>query len=128
MVSGPAFLHSTPPENRCDQSADYTAATRGIQKLQEWTGRASPGCFVVLCALDALVMQVLPELPAFFEKHVTKFLDVAHDARAFTRADVQPDARSKLDRGHLSKAVNDKLVPPYGRRERSYLANISASV
>src|SRR5713226_3102515 len=118
----PAFLHSTPPENGKTRAGIIQRLPRRIQELQERTDALRPGRFVVLRALYALVMQVLPELPAFFEKHITKFFDVAHDAGAFTRADVKSVEWSGVHRGHLSKTVNDKLVPPHGRRERGNLA------
>ena len=69
-------------------------------------------------AFDALVAQVLPELPAFGEEHVTEFLHLAHDARAFARADVEPHPRARLNDGGLGKAMNYAVVPPDGRRER----------
>ena len=72
----------------------------------------------MLGALDALVVQVFPELPAFFEKHVTELLNVLHDARAFACADIQPDARTGLDGCGPGKTVDDLLVPPDRRRER----------
>src|SRR5216683_4306116 len=96
----------------------YSGLARGIQELQKGAGALGPGGFVVFGAFDALVVQVALELPAFFEEHVAKFFDFLHDARAFARADVQPDAGARLDGGCPSEAMNDVLVPPDRRRER----------
>jgi len=71
----------------------------------------------VLGAFDALVVQIAVEPPTFFEKDVTELLDVLNDARAFARADVEPNARARFDGCSPGEAMNDALVPPYGRRE-----------
>ena len=86
--------------------------------MQKGSDTLRPRGFVVFRAFDALVVQVPPELPAFGEEHVTEFLHVAHDARAFARADVEPNPRARLNDGGLGKAMNYAVVPPDGRRER----------
>ena len=86
--------------------------------MQERADALRPGRFVVLGAFDALIVQAVTELPAFFEEHIAEFLDFLHDARAFARANVQPNARAGLDDGCPGKSMNDVLVPPDGRRER----------
>src|SRR5207253_2598330 len=95
-----------------------SALVRGKQKLQKRADALRPGGFVVLGAFDALVVQAVTELPAFFEEHVAEFLDFLHDARAFARSDVQPDVRAGLYDCHFRETVDDVLVPPNGRRER----------
>ncbi len=71
----------------------------------------------MLRALHALVVQIVAEAPAFFEKHVKKVFHVPHDTRPFTRADVQPDARTGFDAERARKAMNELLIPPSRRRE-----------
>src|SRR5271170_7418404 len=48
---------------------------RGIQKLQDAADALGPSGFVVLAALDALVVQIFAQAPAFFYEHVAKLLD-----------------------------------------------------
>src|ERR1700687_1742271 len=43
-------------------------------------------------------------------------------AWAFPGANIEPDARARLNAGGLNKTVNDELVPPDRRRERGNLA------
>src|ERR1700730_13965034 len=122
MVSGRPSCISTSPENGKYRARIIQRLPRRIQKLEKGTDALRPGGFIMLRAFDALVVQVLSELPAFFEKHVTKFLYVLHDALALACADVQPDAWSRLNCSRLSETVNDKLVPPYGGRQGGYLS------
>src|SRR6267378_2110319 len=122
MVSGLPSCIRRPLENGKTRARIIQRLTRGIQKLEKWADPLCPGCFVVLGALDAFVAQVDAEPPAFFEKHVAESLDFVHDALAFARADVQPDARVRLDGIRLSKTVNSELVPPHGGRERGNLS------
>src|SRR5260370_31900764 len=75
----------------------YSGLARGIQELQKRADAPRPGRFVVLRAFNDLVMQIVAELPAFFEQHVAKLLDLRNNARTFARADVEPDARPTLD-------------------------------
>src|SRR6266849_5934409 len=96
----------------------YSGFARRIQKLQERADALRPGCFVVLRAFDAFEVQVALQLPALFEEHIAKFFDLLHDARAFARADVEPDSRTRLDGCCPGKSMNDVLVPPDGRCKR----------
>src|SRR5882762_5343410 len=109
MVRGRSSDMRRPPESKW--------FARGIKKLEERADALRPSRFVVLGAFDALVMQIAPELPAFLEEHVAEFLDVVDDARAFARADIEPDARAGLHGRRAGKAVNDVLIPPDGWRE-----------
>src|SRR5229473_1965910 len=118
MVRGRSSDIRRPLDTKRIEGGLYSGLARGIQELQKRSDALRPSRFVVLRAFDALVVQVAPKAPAFFEEHVTELLDVLHDARAFARTNVQPDARAGLhDRG-LSKTVDDEMVPPDGRRER----------
>src|SRR5229473_1056280 len=104
-------------ESREPERGLYSGLVRGIQELQKWADALSPGGFVVLRAFDALVVQVLFELPAFFEQHIAEFFHLRHDAGTFARADIQPDARAGLDDRRPREAVNHLLVPPNRWRE-----------
>src|SRR6266446_3601869 len=95
----------------------YSGLARGVQKLQKRPDALGPGRLVVLGAFDSFVVQVAIKFPAFFEEHVTEFLDFVHDARAFARADVQPDARAAFHNRSVCKTVDHVLVPPDGGRE-----------
>src|SRR5258706_12256328 len=88
-----------------------------IQELQEGAYALGPGGFVVLGAFYALVVEVFAGLPAFLQEDVAILFDVLNDAGAFLLADVEPDARTRLDVRGGSETVNEALVPPYGRRE-----------
>src|SRR6266705_3511987 len=112
--------HNRPWNRRptCGERGLYSGLAPRIQELQKGSDTLRPRGFVVFRAFDALVAQVLPELPAFGEEHVTEFLHLAPDARAFARADVEPNPRARLNDGGLGKAMNYAVVPPYGRRER----------
>lgn len=90
--------------------------------MQERPDSLGPGSFVVFRAFDALVVQFVLEAPAFFEEYVAEIFDFMHNARAFARADVQPDARARLDIHGLNETMNDELIPPHGGRERSDFA------
>src|SRR5579864_1553095 len=90
----------------------YSAGASGIQKSQKRADAFGPESFAVLSAFDALVVQIVLEPPAFFEKQVTKSFDILHDARSFARADVQPNARLRFDTHRLHETVDDELVPP----------------
>ena len=90
--------------------------------MQKGPDALGPGGFVVLCAFDALVVEVAVELPAFLQQDVAKVFDVLDDARAFARADVQPDARARIDICGFGEAVHDALVPPDGWRKRGNLS------
>src|SRR5216684_1064179 len=111
--------HNRPSNRRptCGERGLYSGLAHRIQELQKGSDTLRPRGFVVFRAFDALVVQVPLELPAFGEKHVTEFLHLAHDARAFARADVEPNPRARLNDGGLGKAMNYAVVPPYGRRE-----------
>src|SRR5260221_4793867 len=95
----------------------YCGLRCGIQELQERADALGPGSFVVLGAFYALVIEVFAGLPAFLQEDVAILLDVLNDAGAFLRADVEPDARTRLDVRGSSGTVKDALIPPYGRRE-----------
>src|SRR6266481_869256 len=111
--------HGTPPlERERIERGLYSGFACGIQKLQKRADALRPSYFVVLGAFHALVMQIALELPAFFKEHVAEFLDFLHDARAFARADIEPDARARLHGRCFRKTVDHVLVPPDGRRER----------
>src|SRR5258708_3955847 len=75
----------------------YSGLARGIKKLEERADALRPGEFVVLRAFNDLVMQIVAKLPAFFEQHIAKLLDLRNNARTFAGADVQPDARPRFD-------------------------------
>src|SRR6266851_5587391 len=111
--------HNRPSNRRptCGERGLYSGLAPRIQELQKGSDTLRPGGFVVFRAFDALVVQVPLELPAFGEKHVTEFVHLTHDARAFARADVEPNPRARLNDGGLGKAMNYAVVPPYGRRE-----------
>src|ERR1700675_3386543 len=115
MLCGRSENGSEQPRDRCGL---YFGLAGRIQELQKGTDAPSPGGFVVLAAFDALVVQVLAELPAFLQEHVAKLFNVLHDARAFACADVQPDTRARMDVRSCCEAMHDLLVPPNGRRER----------
>src|SRR5258707_5141005 len=100
----------------------YSARGSGIQKSQEGPHALRPRSLVVLRALNALVVQILFESPAFCEKRIAKSLDILDDARSFSRADVQPDPRARLDAHRLDETLEDEMVPPNGRRERGNLS------
>src|SRR5260370_1995125 len=117
----PALRHATPPGKRRVERGLSSGLARGIKKLEERADALRPGSFVVLRAFDDLVMQILSELPAFCEKHVAEFFDLRHDARTFARADIQPDARARLDHCSARKAVNYLVVPPHRWGERRNL-------
>src|SRR5580692_1943765 len=95
----------------------YFGLAGRIQELKKRTDAPGPSGFVVLAAFDALVVQVLAELPALLQEHVAKLFDVLHDARTFARADVQPDTRARTDVRSCREAMHHLLVPPNGRRE-----------
>src|SRR5712692_2208159 len=117
MVRGRSCGMRRPLESKRLERGLYSGLARGIQELQKRRDALCPGHFIVLRAFDALVVQVVLQPPAFFEEHVTEALNFLRDARAFARADIQPDARAGLhDRGP-SKTVDNELVPPDGRRE-----------
>src|SRR2546423_10434312 len=105
---------------------------RGIQELQEWSNTFGPGGFVVLGALDTLVLQIVAEAPTFFQKHVAKALDVLHDARPFAGADVEPNSRTRLRIGVGCKTADASLVPPHRRRQggnfSKYLRQLEAHI
>jgi hypothetical protein len=61
----PAFRHATPPQHARIERGLYSGLPRGIQESQKRRDALRPGCFVVLRAFDALVVQVLAGLPAF---------------------------------------------------------------
>src|SRR5712692_10274497 len=117
MVRGRSCGMRRPLETERLERGLYSGLAGGIQKLQKRRDALRPGHFIVLRAFDALVVQVALQLPAFFKEHVTEPLNFLHDARAFARADIQPDARAgRHDRG-LSKTMDNELIPPHGRRE-----------
>src|ERR1700694_3611318 len=118
MVRGRSSDIRPPLDTKRIEGGFYSALERGKQELQKRPDAPRPSRFVVLRAIDTLVVQVAAWLPAFFEEHVTELFDVLHDARAFACADVQPDARAGLDGCCVGKTVDDELVPPDGRRER----------
>src|ERR1700739_1915071 len=97
-----AGLHSHPVARRIGAQTGvsvprsrglYMGLACGEEELQEWAYALGPGGFIVLGALDALVMQVEVELPAFFEQHVAEAFDVVDNAWAFIRSDIEPDTR-----------------------------------
>ena len=51
----------------------------------------------MFAALDALVVEVVAERPAFLDEDVAELLDVGDDARAFFCADVEPDCGMRVD-------------------------------
>src|SRR5882672_2522012 len=118
MVRGRSSDIRRPLDTKRIEGGLYSGLARGIQELQKRSDALRPSRFVVLRAIDTLVVQIAAWLPAFFEEHVTELLDVLHDARAFACADVQPDARAGLDGCCPGKTVDDELIPPDGRRER----------
>src|SRR5258708_9430210 len=118
MVRGRPSSIRRPLETKRPERGLYSGLARGIQELQKRSDALRPSRFVVLRAFDALVVQVAPKAPAFFEEHVTELLDVLHDARAFARTNVQPDARAGLHDLGLSETQDDELVPPDGQRQR----------
>src|SRR5208282_428710 len=95
----------------------YPAFFRGKQELQERSDAAGPGGFIVFGALDALVMQIAPQLPSFAQKDIAKPLHIFHSAPALARARIQPDSRNRLNRGRGGKTQDHALVPPHGRRK-----------
>src|SRR5260370_29578580 len=95
----------------------YSALARGIQELKKRPDALRPSRLVVLRAIDALVVQVALELPAFFEKHVAEPIHFLDDALAFARADIQPDARAMFEGCRAGKSMNDVLIPPDGGGE-----------
>src|SRR6267154_3442717 len=116
MVSGRVLFMRVIPEGRKYRGL-YCGLGGGIQESQEGADAPGPGGFVVLGAFDALVGKVFAELPAFLQKDVAILLDLLNDARAFLRADVEPDARARLDIRGSGHTVEDALIPPHRRRE-----------
>ena len=96
----------------------YFALASRKQKLQKRAHAPGPGCFVVFAAFDALVVQIVAEMPAFLQEHIAKLFDIVDDARAFPRADVEPDARARVDVSSFRETMHHLLVPPNGRGER----------
>src|SRR5712692_2695070 len=94
MVRGRSCGMRRPLESKRLERGLYSGLARGIQELQKRRDALCPGHFIVLRAFDALVVQVVLQPPAFFEEHVTEALNFLRDARAFARADIQPDARA----------------------------------
>src|ERR1700687_2343008 len=118
MVRGRSPDIRRPLDTKRIEGGLYSGLARGIQELQKRSDAPRPSRFVVLRAIDTLVVQVAAWLPAFFEEHVAELLDIVHDARAFACTDVQPDARAGLDSCCPGKTVDDELIPPDGRGER----------
>ena len=85
--------------------------------MQKGSDARGPGRFIMLGAFDELVVKVDAQTPAFLQENVAELLDVLNDARAFFGADVQPDARARLDGRGGGEAMNDALIPPNGRRK-----------
>src|SRR3974377_582508 len=79
----------------------YTGLLRGKQKLQKRPDALRPACFIMFSPVNALVMQVAIQSPPFAQQDVAEPLDVAHDARAFPRANIQPDARQGTTRSRI---------------------------
>src|SRR5260370_34791089 len=117
MVRGRRSSIRRPLETKRPERGLYSGLARGIQELQKRSDALRPSRFVVLGAFDTLVVQVVAQAPAFFEEHVTEFLDVLHGARAFTWADVQQDARAGLHGCCAGKTADDELVAPAGGRK-----------
>src|SRR5437660_9492977 len=88
-----------------------------VQKLEERPHALGPGRFVVFGAFDALVMQVLAEPPAFLHQRVAQHFYVVHNARAFARADVEPDVRARFRHAGMCETDYDAMVPPNGGRQ-----------
>ena len=80
--------------------------------MQERANTLGPGGFIVFGAFDAFVMQILVEPPAFADENVAETFDVVHNARAFARANVEPDARKGFHSCRGSKPQDHALVPP----------------
>src|SRR5260370_25852940 len=118
----PAFRHATPPRSSRLERGLYSGLARGIKKLQKWADALRPSRFVVLRAFNDFVMQIVSEFPAFFEQHIAKFFDLRDDARTFAGANIQPDARARLDHRSTRKAVNHLLGPPDGRGEGGHFS------
>jgi len=68
------------PLKRCDQSGIIQRLPRGIQKLQGMDRRASPRLPRCAPRPRRAVVQVLLQLPAFFQEHIAESLDLVHDA------------------------------------------------
>ena len=83
--------------------------------MEEGADTLGPSGFVVFGAFDALVVEVLFELPALVDENVAEALDVFDGAAAFTGAGIEPDARVRKGRGGLGEAKNHALIPPDGR-------------
>src|ERR1700740_203473 len=94
----------------------YTCSARGKEELQEGADALRPGGFVVLCAFDALVMQIPFGLPALADEYVAEALDIVHNTRPFASADIQPDPRKRARGRGGGKSQDDPFVPPYRRR------------
>ena len=77
-----------------------------------------PCGLIVLRAFNALVVQIVLRLPAFFEQDVSEPLHIFHRAAAFSRADIEPDAWVRPHGRRGSKAKNHALIPPHRRRKR----------
>src|SRR5215471_1518569 len=90
----------------------------GKEKLQEGADALGPSGFVVFAAFDALVVEVGFELPALADEDVAEALSVLYGTATFACAGVEPDARMRRGARCGSKAQNDALVPPDGRRKR----------
>src|ERR1700723_3010481 len=97
------------PCNRCGL---YFGLAGRIQELQKGTDALGPSGFVVLAAFDALVVQVLAELPAFLQEHLTKLFDVLSKAPPFAYPNVQPDAGARTAVRSRREAMHDLVVPP----------------
>src|ERR1700682_489443 len=118
MVRGRSSDIRRPLETKRIEGGLYSGLARGIQELQKRSDAPRPSRFVVLRAIDTLVVQVAAWLPAAVEEHVAELLDIVRDARTFACTDVQPDARAGLDSCCPGKTVDDELIPPDGRGER----------
>src|SRR5882672_182674 len=100
------------------QGAQYTLQLSSRkQKLEEGAHALSPRGFIVFRALDALVIKVVTELPAFVEERVAQHFHVIHNARAFARANVEPDARARFGHAGLRESHDDAVIPPDRGRE-----------
>src|ERR1700716_1699353 len=76
-----------------------------------------PRGFIVLRTFYTLVVQVAIKLPSFSQQHVAEIFYITQDLGSFASADVQPNARSRLDLSHRRKTVHHPLVPPHRRRK-----------
>jgi len=93
--------------------------------LQKRANALRPSRFIVLGAFNALVVQVALELPAFFEEDSAEALDFEDDARAFSRTNIEPDARAEFNGGRAGESMNDVQVPPDGEKIVNYKVHYS---